>query len=116
MIVMIGADDGKLYKVIKYDSGEQVRIPINKDGSVKWFYDEQLRRNQTDDAESLHKLKSIVKNQINDSIKAACFMTDEEREKTLSVFDEVVQHYTIKLRSGEHPTNLKRVSPLPRQK
>lgn len=38
------ADDGKLSKVIEYESGARVEIPINNDGSVKWFDDEKLRK------------------------------------------------------------------------
>ena len=39
---LIKADSGKLYKVIEYDSGARVEIPINRDGSVKWFDDSKL--------------------------------------------------------------------------
>lgn len=35
-------DDGKLLKVIEYKSGARVEIPINRDGSVKWFDDNKL--------------------------------------------------------------------------
>lgn len=35
-------DSGKLYKVIEYDSGERVEIPINQDGAIKWFDDSKL--------------------------------------------------------------------------
>ena len=38
----IKADNGKLSKVIRYQSGEKVEIPINKDGSVRWFNDSKL--------------------------------------------------------------------------
>lgn len=38
------ADSGKLSKVIEYESGARVEIPINKDGSVKWLDDEKLRK------------------------------------------------------------------------
>lgn len=38
----IKADNGKLSKVIRYQSGEKVEIPINKDGSVRWFDDLKL--------------------------------------------------------------------------
>lgn len=44
MKVMIKADAGKLYRVIRYETGSTVQIPINKDGSVKWFDDEVLKR------------------------------------------------------------------------
>lgn len=36
------ADSGKLYKVIEYGSGDRVQIPINPDGTVKWFDDSKL--------------------------------------------------------------------------
>lgn len=38
----IKADNGKLSKVIRYQSGEKVEIPINKDGYVRWFDDSKL--------------------------------------------------------------------------
>lgn len=44
-------DDGKLLKVIEYKSGARVEIPINRDGSVKWFDDSKLlkdRRTKTE--------------------------------------------------------------------
>ena len=34
--------DGSLYKVIKYASGKQVKLPINADGSIKWYDDSKL--------------------------------------------------------------------------
>lgn len=34
--------DGNLYKVIKYASGSRVKLPINADGSIKWFDDSKL--------------------------------------------------------------------------
>lgn len=36
------ADNGKLLKVLEYESGARVEIPINKDGSVKFFDDSKL--------------------------------------------------------------------------
>ena len=36
------ADNKKLSKVIEYRNGRKVEIPINRDGSVKWFDDNQL--------------------------------------------------------------------------
>ena len=33
------ADNGKLSKVIQYGTGTRVEIPINKDGSVRWYKD-----------------------------------------------------------------------------
>lgn len=35
----IRADNGKLSKVIEYESRQRVQIPINKDGSIKWLPD-----------------------------------------------------------------------------
>ncbi len=36
------ADNGRLSKVIDYGNGSRVEIPINSDGSVKWFDDSKL--------------------------------------------------------------------------
>lgn len=36
------ADSGKLYKVIEYDSGARVEIPITSSGEIKWFDDNKL--------------------------------------------------------------------------
>ena len=33
------ADNGKLSKVIQYSTGAKIEIPINKDGSVRWYKD-----------------------------------------------------------------------------
>ena len=33
------ADNGKLSKVIRYESGAEVEVPINKDGSIRWLED-----------------------------------------------------------------------------
>lgn len=38
------ADSGNLYRVIEYGSGDRVQIPINPDGTVKWFNDSQLKK------------------------------------------------------------------------
>lgn len=38
----IKADNGNLSKVIESNSGNRVEIPINKDGSVRWFDDTKL--------------------------------------------------------------------------
>lgn len=37
----IKADNGKLSKVLEYSTGERIEIPINSDGSVKWYEDRQ---------------------------------------------------------------------------
>lgn len=39
---LIKANNGKLSKVIEYANKSRVEIPINKDGSVKWFDDNKL--------------------------------------------------------------------------
>ena len=36
---------GKLSQVVTYKSGESVAVPINKDGSIKW-YEDKLKPNQ----------------------------------------------------------------------
>lgn len=36
--------NGRLSRVIEFHSGEKVEIPINKDGSVKWYDDERLQK------------------------------------------------------------------------
>lgn len=41
---MTRADSGSLYKVIEYGSGDRVQIPINPDGTIKWFDDSQLKK------------------------------------------------------------------------
>ena len=33
------ADNGKLSKVIEYESGTRLEVPINKDGSIRWYED-----------------------------------------------------------------------------
>ena len=40
------ADRGRLSTVLEYESGTRVEIPINKDGSVKWFDDTILLKNK----------------------------------------------------------------------
>ena len=44
---LIKADSDKLYKVIEYESGAKVEIPIHQDGSVKWFDDNKLLKKNT---------------------------------------------------------------------
>lgn len=38
------ADNGKLSKVIQYSTGAKVEIPINKDGSVRWYIDKEKNK------------------------------------------------------------------------
>ena len=40
-------DNGNLSKVLEYESGAKVEIPINKDGSVRWFDDRKLLKAST---------------------------------------------------------------------
>ena len=39
-------EDGRLYRVAEYDSHVRVEVPINPDGTVKWFDDSKLLRNK----------------------------------------------------------------------
>lgn len=38
------ANNGKLSRGAEFPSGDKVEIPINKDGSVRWFDDNRLRK------------------------------------------------------------------------
>lgn len=40
----IKADSGKVSQVIEYGTGTSVEIPINSDGSVRW-YEDKLKQN-----------------------------------------------------------------------
>lgn len=40
--VFTKAEQSGLAKVIEFGNGKKVEIPINKDGSVKWFDDSKL--------------------------------------------------------------------------
>ena len=42
----IKADNGKLSKVIEYETGETIEIPINCDGSVKWYQDKPRKESR----------------------------------------------------------------------
>lgn len=44
--VFTKAEDGKLSKVIEYSTGGRVEIPINRDGSIRWFDDSQLLKQE----------------------------------------------------------------------
>lgn len=41
----IRADNGRLSTVVEYPSGNRVEIPINKNGSVRWF-EETKKKNE----------------------------------------------------------------------
>lgn len=45
---LIKADRGRLSSIIEYESGARVEIPINNDGSVRWFDDEKLKKGGAD--------------------------------------------------------------------
>lgn len=45
------ADRGRLSTVLEYESGTRVEIPINKDGSVKWFDDTKLLKKNKHNAQ-----------------------------------------------------------------
>lgn len=36
--------ESKMAKVVDFGSGKEVAIPINRDGSIKWFDDSKLIR------------------------------------------------------------------------
>ena len=38
----IKADRGRLSRVLEYENGARVEVPINKDGSVRFFDDSKL--------------------------------------------------------------------------
>lgn len=40
--VFTKVEHNRLAKVIEFENGKKVEIPINKDGSVKWFDDSKL--------------------------------------------------------------------------
>jgi hypothetical protein len=44
--VFTKAEDGRLSKVIEYSTGGRVEIPINRDGSIRWFDDNQLMKQE----------------------------------------------------------------------
>ena len=39
-------EDGRLYRVAEYDSHVRIEVPINPDGTVKWFDDSKLLRDK----------------------------------------------------------------------
>ena len=38
----IKAEDGKVSQVIEFKNGERIRLPLDKDGNLKWFDDTKL--------------------------------------------------------------------------
>lgn len=47
--IWMKCDDGRLSKIIEYGKNNKVEIPINNDGSVKWFDDSKLVRKSMPD-------------------------------------------------------------------
>ena len=43
---ILKAEDGKLSTILEYSSGSRVEIPINRDGSVRWFDDNKLIKSE----------------------------------------------------------------------
>lgn len=44
--VFTKAEDGRLSKVIEYGTGGRVEIPINRDGSIRWFDDSRFMKQE----------------------------------------------------------------------
>lgn len=42
-------DDGNMYHGVEYASGNRVKLPINRDGSIKWFDDSKLIRKEPEE-------------------------------------------------------------------
>ena len=40
----IKAEDGKVSQVIEFDNGSKIELPLDKNGNVKWFDEELLRK------------------------------------------------------------------------
>lgn len=38
------SDNGKLSKVVEYKTGARVEIPLNKDGSIRWYEDKPKKK------------------------------------------------------------------------
>lgn len=38
------ADNGKLSKVIEYNTGKKIEIPLNKDGTVRYYVDKPRKK------------------------------------------------------------------------
>lgn len=41
----IKAEEGRLSRVVEYGTGTKIGMPINKDGSVKWYKDKTKQKN-----------------------------------------------------------------------
>nr|DAH23423.1 MAG TPA: hypothetical protein [Bacteriophage sp.] len=42
----IKADNGRVTQVIKFDDGSKMELPLDKNGNLKWFDDELLRKDK----------------------------------------------------------------------
>lgn len=51
---ILKADNGKLYVVLEYETGERVEIPINKDGTIKWLDDSTLLKQEGKENKKIH--------------------------------------------------------------
>ncbi|MDE7323790.1 MAG: hypothetical protein K2N73_13950 [Lachnospiraceae bacterium] len=45
----IKADRGRLTQVIEYGTGTSVEIPLNSDGSVRWYNDKSKKKQLNND-------------------------------------------------------------------
>ena len=52
--VFTKAEDGRLSKVIEYSTGGRIDIPVNRDGSIRWFDDSQLLKQEGQFYEKVH--------------------------------------------------------------
>lgn len=44
MNTWIKADNGRVTQVIKFDDGSKMELPLDKNGNLKWFDEELLRK------------------------------------------------------------------------
>lgn len=51
--VFTRTDDGRISKVIEYSTGKKVEIPVNKDGSIKWYAD-KMKGQEVKQYEEIH--------------------------------------------------------------
>lgn len=51
--VFTRTDDGRISKVIEYSTGKKVEIPVNKDGSIKWYAD-KMKGQEVKQYEKIH--------------------------------------------------------------
>lgn len=45
----IKADNGKVAQVIEFEDGSKMELPLDKNGNLKWFDDELLRKDKCDE-------------------------------------------------------------------